>query len=93
MFSIKRVLAVSAVIATGLVASQDAQAADQATPAPAVKAKPKAPDVPFFFVNDNRLTYAYIFQSADAGSYSFRPNGSINGKTAQQVLAYTQFDV
>lgn len=56
-------------------------AADAAEPS--VKApKPVAP-VPFFFINDNRLTYAYL------------PNGTSAGVTAQtvkQVYAFTHFD-
>ncbi len=48
-----------------------------------VKAKP-VPDLPFFFVNDNRLTYAYQF-TATAPSAA--------DKTAKQVLAFTHFDV
>ncbi len=48
-----------------------------------VKAKP-VPDLPFFFVNDNRLTYAYQFTATAPGAAD---------KTAKQVLAFTHFDV
>jgi hypothetical protein len=48
-----------------------------------VKAKPII-DVPFFFVNDNRLTYAYEFTATDPG---------VTDKTVKQVFAFTHFDV
>jgi hypothetical protein len=68
-------------------------AADQDTP-PAVKAKPKpVPEVPFFTVNDNRLTFEHIFHAIDAGNFSVRPNGTINGTTDMNVAAFTHFDV
>lgn len=47
------------------------------------KAPPPAPEVPFFFVNDNRLTYAYEPNAVDPG---------LTNKTAQQVYAFTHFD-
>ena len=58
-----------------------------------VKAVKPADPVPFFFVNDNRFTYAYIFDGTGPGKFSVRPDGSINGKTAKQVVAFTHFDV
>lgn len=48
----------------------------------AVKAKPIA-DVPFFFINDNRLTYAYQFTATSPGNTS---------ETGKQVYAFTHFD-
>jgi hypothetical protein len=52
----------------------------------AVKAPPMKPawDAPFFFVNDNRLTYSYIFKGTDTG---------VTGNTAKQVYSLTHFDV
>ncbi len=47
------------------------------------KAPPPPPDLPFFFVNDNRLTYSYIFAGTDPGV----------SKTAKQVYSFTHFDV
>jgi hypothetical protein len=47
------------------------------------KAKPIA-DMPFFFVNDNLLTYAVQFNATDPG---------VTAKTVKQVYAYTHFDV
>jgi len=59
-----------------------------------VKAKAKpVPDLPFFLVIDNRVTYSYIFTGTDPGAFSFRPDGSINGKTAKSVYSFTHFDV
>ena len=48
-----------------------------------VKAAAPVTETPFFFVNDNRLTYAYNF----TGSYPGLAN-----KTASQVVAFTHFD-
>ncbi|MBN8969363.1 MAG: hypothetical protein J0G95_13005 [Rhizobiales bacterium] len=49
-----------------------------------VKAVKPIIDVPFFMVNDNRLTYAYQFTATDPGD---------PGKVAKQVYAFTHFDV
>jgi hypothetical protein len=94
MSFLSRIFAVGMIAGAMMLPISASQAADQNPPdAPVVKAPKKAPDVPFFFVNDNRLTYSYIFTGADAGSYTVRPDGTINGKTAQQVVAFTHFDV
>jgi hypothetical protein len=47
-----------------------------------VKAPPVV-DVPFFFVNDNRVTYSYQFKGTDPG---------FPGTTAKQVYSFTHFD-
>jgi len=47
------------------------------------KAKPVV-DSPFFFVNDNLITYAVQFNATDPG---------VTAKTVKQVYAYTHFDV
>ncbi len=47
------------------------------------KAKPLA-DMPFFFVNDNLITYAVQFNATSPG---------VTNKTVKQVYAYTHFDV
>jgi hypothetical protein len=44
---------------------------------------PAIADVPFFSVNDNRLTYAYQPTATDPG---------VRGTTAKQVYAFTHFD-
>jgi hypothetical protein len=79
MISNKRVLTAVVGATVVLAASGVANAADLPTKAPAPVA-----EVPFFFVNDNRLTYAY------------EPNGAEPGyanKTAVQTVALTHFDV
>jgi hypothetical protein len=48
------------------------------------KSRPLAPEVPFFFVNDNRLTYAYEPNAVEPG---------LANRTAQQVYAFSHFDV
>jgi hypothetical protein len=57
-----------------------------------VKAKPIV-DLPFFFVNDNRLTYSFIPNGTDPGAFSRKPDGTFNGNTAKQVVSFTHFDV
>lgn len=57
-----------------------------------VKAAKKAPDLPFFLVIDNRVTFSYIFNASQPGAWSFRPDGSINSKTTKQVYSLTHFD-
>lgn len=42
------------------------------------------PDNPFFGVNDNRLTYAYLPEATDPG---------VPGKTAKQVYNFSHYDV
>ncbi|AEI02340.1 hypothetical protein OCA5_c11980 [Afipia carboxidovorans OM5] len=50
------------------------------------KVKPvvTVPENPFFLVNDNRLSYSYIFNGTAPG---------VTGKTAKQVYNFTHFDV
>jgi hypothetical protein len=57
-----------------------------------VKAKP-IPDVPFFLVIDNRVTYSWMPKGTDPGAFSIRPDGSSNGTTAKSVYSFTHFDV
>ncbi|MCK1758898.1 hypothetical protein IVA78_27925 [Bradyrhizobium sp. 137] len=57
-----------------------------------VKAAKKAPDLPFFLIIDNRVTFSYIFNASQPGAWSFRPDGSINSKTTKQVYSFTHFD-
>src|SRR5882757_6334128 len=56
-----------------------------------VKAK-KAPDLPFFLVIYDRVTFSWMPKGTDPGVFSVRPDGSINGKTAKQVYSFTHFD-
>ncbi len=57
-----------------------------------VKAKP-VPDIPFFLVVDNRVTYSWMPNGTDPGNYTVRPDGTINGNTAKSVYSFTHFDV
>ena len=57
-----------------------------------VKAKP-VPDVPFFLVVDNRVTYSWMPKGTDPGAFSLRPGGGIDGTTAKSVYSFTHFDV
>jgi hypothetical protein len=78
-----------AAVALSLVALVQVSLADAADLP--VKAKPVV-DAPFFFVNDNRVTYSYIFNGTDPGVFSINPNGTINGTTPKHVYAFTHFD-
>ena len=58
-----------------------------------VKAKP-VPDVPFFLVIDNRVTYSWMPHGTDPGAYSLKPaGGGWNGNTAKSVYSFTHFDI
>jgi hypothetical protein len=65
-----------------------ASAAD--LPVKAVKAPP--PDLPFFFVIDDRVSFSWMPKGTDPGLWSRRADGSINGTTAKQVYSFTHFD-
>jgi hypothetical protein len=58
-----------------------------------VKAAKPAPDLPFFLVIDDRVTFSWMPKGTDPGAYSVRPNGSVDGTTAKQVYSFTHFDV
>lgn len=66
-----------------------ANAADQ--PEKIVKAKPIF-DIPFFFVNDNRVSYSWMPNGSDPGAFAVRPDGTVNGRSAQTVYSFTHFD-
>lgn len=66
--------AVLAVTATGVAAAADM---------PVKAFKPVTP-APFFFVNDNSLSYSYQFTATDPG---------IPGNVAKNVVSFTHFDV
>jgi hypothetical protein len=76
MFSRKLALAGILLAATASLAS----AADLPTKAPVLKAPA---DVPFFFVNDNSISYHYEFTATNPGA----------GQTPKNVLSFTHFDV
>jgi hypothetical protein len=81
-------IAAAALSLAALATSGFASAADMPMK---VKAKPVV-DLPFFLVIDDRVTYSYIFTGTDPGSYTVRPNGTVNGKTAKSVYSFTHFD-
>jgi hypothetical protein len=83
--SVSRILGIAVVVTISSAASS--LAADLP-----VKAVKPAPDLPFFFVIDDRVTYSYIFSATDPGVFTVRPNGTIDGKTAKQVYSFTHFD-
>jgi len=82
MSRLRRTLAAAALSLATLVPAGYAGAADLPVKA---KAKPIA-DVPFFFVIDDRVTYSYIFDAAQPGAYTVRPDGSVNGKTRSRSI-------
>jgi hypothetical protein len=71
-----------------LIPAGFASAADM--PVKAVKAPP--PDLPFFFVIDDRVSFSWMPKGTDPGLWSRRADGSINGTTAKQVYSFTHFD-
>ena len=50
---------------------------------PAKEKKPPPPEAPFFFVNQNSLSYSYAFTANNPGA----------GKTPKDILSFTHFDV
>lgn len=68
----------------GVTVAVAAHTAVQAADLPVKSAAAPPPDPPLFFVNDNRLTYAYQFSGTEPGE---------PGKTSKQVVAFTHFDV
>lgn len=87
MSSLRRTLAAAALSLTTLLPAGFASAADLV-----VKAQKPIADVPFFFVIDDRVSYSYIFNAAQPGAYTVRPDGTVNGKTAKSVYSFTHFD-
>jgi hypothetical protein len=88
MSSLRRTLAAAALSLSALVPAGFASAAD--LPVKAVKAPP--PDLPFFLVIDDRVSFSWMPRGTDPGVFSVNPNGSINGTTAKQVYSFTHFD-
>src|SRR6202171_2132419 len=88
MSSLRRTLAAAALSLSALVPAGFASAAD--LPVKAVKAPP--PDLPFFLVIDDRVSFSWMPKGTDPGAFSVRPDGSINGTTAKQVFWSTHFD-
>jgi len=76
-------LAFAALASTGL-----ARAADLP-----VKAKKPPPDLPFFLLIDDRVTFSWMPKGTDPGVFSVNPNGSLNSTTEKQVYSFTHFDI
>src|SRR3981189_2579142 len=85
-YRIKAIAAAALSLAT-LAPAGFASAADIA-----VKAEKPAPDLPFFLVIDDRVTFSWMPKGTDPGVFRGRPDGSINGKAAKQVYSFTHFD-
>ena len=88
MLSLRRTLAAAALSLATLAPAGFASAADLA-----VKAPKPAPELPFFLLVDNRVTFSWMPKGTDPGVYSIQPNGTINGTTAKQVYSFTHFDI
>jgi hypothetical protein len=86
MSSLRRALAAAALTLATLAPAGYAAAAD--LPVKAVKA---APELPFFLVIDDRVSFSYIFTAAQPGMWSVK-NGGIDATTAKQVYSFTHFD-
>jgi hypothetical protein len=87
MSTLRRTLAAAALSLATLLPAGFASAADLVVKAP----KPVA-DAPFFLVIDDRVTYSFIFDAAQPGAYTVRPDGTVNGKTTKSVYSFTHFD-
>lgn len=82
-----KAVAAAALSVAALATGGLAQAADLP-----VKAAKKAPDLPFFLVIDDRVTFSYIFDASQPGAFT-NTNGVINSKTTKQVYSFTHFDL
>jgi hypothetical protein len=69
-----------------------ANAADATPPPPTYKKAKPVPDLPFFFVIDDRVSFSWMPNGTDPGNFTINPNGTINGNTAKQVYSFTHFD-
>jgi hypothetical protein len=87
MFYRMKAIAAAALSLATFAPAGFASAADMA-----VKAVKPPPDLPFFLVIDDRVTFSWMPKGTDPGVFSVRPDGSINGKTAKQVYSFTHFD-
>jgi hypothetical protein len=88
MSFLRRSLAAAALSLATLAPAGFAQAADLP-----VKAAKAPPELPWFILIDNRVTYSYIFTAAQPGMFSVNPDGTVNAKTTKQVYSFTHFDI
>ena len=58
-----------------------------------VKAAKKAPDLPFFLLIDDRVTFSWIPNAKQPGAWVRNPDGTVNSNTAKQVYSFTHFDI
>jgi hypothetical protein len=84
----KFILAAVALSVAALASAGVARAADLP-----VKAVKKTPDLPFFLLIDDRVTFAWMPYGTDPNDWSRRANGTIDGTTPKQVYAFTHFDI
>jgi hypothetical protein len=84
----KTAIAVAALAFAALASTGLARAAD--LPAKAVKT---APDLPFFLLIDDRVTFSYIFTAKQPGMWVRNPDGTVNSNVAKQVYSFTHFDI
>jgi hypothetical protein len=86
----KLVLAAVALSVASFASSGLARAADLPT-----KAVKKVPDLPFFLVIDDRVTFSWMPQGTDPGVWSIKPGskGVVDPFTAKQVYSFTHFDI
>jgi hypothetical protein len=91
MFHPIKVIAATVLSLACFVPMNFANAADADLPVK-YKAKP-IPELPFFLMIDDRVSYSYIAKGTDPGVYSINPNGAVNGSTAKSVYSFSHFDV
>jgi hypothetical protein len=86
----KLVTAAVALAVAALASTSLARAADLPT-----KAVKKVPDLPFFLLIDDRVTFSWMPQGTDPGVWSIKPGskGVIDPFTAKQVYSFTHFDI
>jgi len=88
MSFVKTAIAAAALSLAAFASTGLAKAADLP-----VKAVKKAPDLPWFILVDDRVSFSWMPKGTDPGVFSVRPDGSINAATAKQVYSFTHFDI
>ncbi len=88
-----RLILTAVLAACGSVTASLSYAADVGPVKAPPLAKPVS-DIPFFLVNDNRLTYAYMFNDVEPGYYQggYSPKNP-KATFPRQTVAFTHFDV
>jgi hypothetical protein len=89
MSFVKTAIAAAALSLAALASTGLAKAADLP-----VKAVKKAPDLPWFILIDDRVSFSWMPKGTDPGVFSVNPtNGGIKSTTAKQVYSFTHFDI